>query len=62
MDELLTAKEAAAKLRVSVNTLRAMVQSGRVPVVRIGARGYRFHWEQVIEALKNQEQGSNGEG
>ena len=61
MDQLLTAQETAARLRVSINTLRAMVQDGRVPVVRIGARGYRFDWESVLQALKSQDQGSDGE-
>jgi excisionase family DNA binding protein len=61
MDQLLTAQETAARLRVSINTLRAMVQAGRVPVVRIGARGYRFDWESVLQALKSQDQGSDGE-
>ena len=42
--DLLTLTEAAAWLRVSTSTLRAMCERGEIAHVRVGSRGqYRFH-------------------
>ena len=38
-EPLLTAKEAAALLRVHVNTVKRMIRNGQLPVYRFGERG-----------------------
>lgn len=47
---MLTATELAAELRVSVETVRRLARSGRVPATRLGRR-YRFDRARVLEAL-----------
>ena len=38
-DQLLTAKQAAARLSVHVNTVKRLVRHGEIPHYRLGARG-----------------------
>lgn len=44
---LLTAREAADRLAVSLRTLRTITSEGALPVVRVGARGLRIHPEDL---------------
>jgi len=44
---LLTAREAADRLAVSLRTLRSIIGKGALPVVRVGARGLRVHPEDL---------------
>ena len=49
---LLTAKETAQKLGVTIGTLYRMARAGIIPAVRIGTgRGLRFEFEEVKAAL-----------
>jgi excisionase family DNA binding protein len=49
---LLTAKELAKKLGVTIGTVYRMVRSGIIPAVRIGiGRSLRFDFEEVKAAL-----------
>jgi len=41
MDELLTVKEVAARLKVNPQTVRRWIRTGRLPAVRYGARAWR---------------------
>ncbi|MCK6460276.1 MAG: helix-turn-helix domain-containing protein [Planctomycetes bacterium] len=44
---LLTAREAADRLAVSLRTLRTIIGQGELPVVRVGIRGLRIHPEDL---------------
>jgi excisionase family DNA binding protein len=44
---LLTAREAADRLAVSLRTLRTIISEGALPVVRVGTRGLRVHPEDL---------------
>lgn len=44
---LLTADQVAARLNVSVRTVRAWVAAGRLPVVRLGRRCVRIELHEV---------------
>jgi len=44
---LLTAREAADRLAVSLRTLRTIISEGALSVVRVGARGLRIHPEDL---------------
>jgi excisionase family DNA binding protein len=46
MDHLLTAKEVAAMLRVSSQTLYKMLEQGEIPAVKIGSQ-WRFDREKI---------------
>ena len=49
---LLTAKQTAQKLGVTLGTLYRMARAGVIPAVRIGTgRGLRFDFEEVKSAL-----------
>jgi excisionase family DNA binding protein len=51
MDHLLTAKEVAAMLRVSSQTLYKMLEQGEIPAVKIGSQ-WRFDREKVKSWLE----------
>ncbi len=52
-DHLMSVKQAAAFLHVSVNTLRRWSDTGMVRVVRIGERGdRRFFESDILEFLE----------
>ena len=54
-EPLLTAKEAAARLHVHVNTVKRMVRLGEIAHYRFGVRGdLRFHAEDVDAWLAQQ--------
>lgn len=49
---LLTVKQAAARLSVSVSTIERLVRNGVLPLHRVGPRGpRRFHLHDVDRAL-----------
>lgn len=45
--EYVTIQEAAAILHVSIATIRRMIRSGRLPVVRLGPRTIRIRREDL---------------
>ncbi|MBA4150300.1 MAG: excisionase family DNA-binding protein [Verrucomicrobia bacterium] len=50
-DEMLTKKELAAKLKVGVRTIERLMQSGRLPFLKL-PNLVLFHWPDVLEQLK----------
>jgi excisionase family DNA binding protein len=52
MPTLLTIRQAAAEINVCRNTLRAMIDDGRVRATNINPRGKRPTWRVVAESLK----------
>ena len=58
--ELLTTAEAAERLGVSAETLRALVRRGVVPEVRVSAKIRRYIWRDVVAAVRRAE-GSDDE-
>jgi hypothetical protein len=50
-DEMLTKKELAAKLRVTVRTIENWQRAGFLPYMKISSV-VLFHWPEVIEYLK----------
>lgn len=50
---LLTAREAADRLAVSLRTLRTIISQGALPVVRVGARGLRVHPEDLDRFIED---------
>ena len=51
---LLTKKELAKCLRSTERSINNYVAQGIIPSIKLGAL-VRFNWEQVCEALENQE-------
>lgn len=51
--ELISLKEAAKRLGVSVGSLRAWIRDGQVPAYRLGQRFTRVSWEEVLGALSS---------
>lgn len=58
MDHLLTAKEVAALLRVSSQTLYKMLEQGEIPAVKIGSQ-WRFDREKIRNWLEGRADESN---
>lgn len=54
---LLTSREAAAALRLSLRTLQALTRDGTIPSVRIGPRTVRYRPEALTKWLAAQEKG-----
>ena len=52
MNSLLTIRQAAAQINVCRNTLRAMIDDGRVRAKNINPRGKRPTWRVVAESLR----------
>ena len=52
MPKLLTIRQAAAEINVCRNTLRAMIDDGRVRAKNINPRGKRPTWRVVAESLQ----------
>jgi excisionase family DNA binding protein len=50
-DKLLTVGEVAQRLRLSIPVVRSLVNAGRVPVIRLNQRVWRFHWPTVLHAI-----------
>ncbi|WP_084658121.1 helix-turn-helix domain-containing protein [Thermogemmatispora onikobensis] len=53
---LMTAKEAADYMRVSVRTIRDWVKKGLIPVVPVGAQEYRFTKKDLDHYIETQRQ------
>lgn len=51
--ELLTYKQAAALLQVSVTTLQLWAKQGKVNKVRVGTSGIRFRRADIVSAVQN---------
>ena len=49
--DLLTLTEAAKRLGVHIQTIRAWTREGRIPSYRMGQRYVRVSWSALIEAL-----------
>lgn len=52
-EELLTADEVGARLRVSPSTIHLWARDGLVPAVRVNAKIIRFDLHAVIRALSS---------
>ena len=52
VSELLTIKEAARALRLHPETVRRLLNDGKIPAVKIG-RSWRIHLRTMIESDKN---------
>ncbi len=51
-NRLLTIDELAQKLQLRVACIRAKVNQGQIPCIRLNARVWRFHWPTVLKALQ----------
>ena len=51
--ELLTKKEIARHLRVSVRSINSWMLKGKIPFLRITRRCVRFRLKHVLEALEH---------
>lgn len=51
MSANLKTKELAAELRVSVETVKAWVRTGRIPCTKLGPKIYRYDLAAVLAAL-----------
>jgi excisionase family DNA binding protein len=51
-EQLLTVEQLAERLQYSVQWVRAKVRRGKIPVIRLNARAWRFHWPTVLAALQ----------
>jgi hypothetical protein len=51
-ERLLTIRELAERLQMSVVSVRFHVRYGRIPVIRFNTRTWRFHWATVLDALR----------
>ncbi len=49
---LLTAKEAAGRLNVCLRTLRMLIASGAIPVIRLSPRSLRIHPDDLDEFIE----------
>ena len=54
---LLTSREAAAALRLSLRSLQSLTRAGLIPAVRIGPRTIRYRREALAEWLAAKEKG-----
>ena len=52
MDELLTLKELAERLRMHPRTVRILWRKRLIPGIRIGKRMLRFDFQHVVEELQ----------
>ena len=51
IESLLTVEQVAKKLQMPVRSVRALVASRGIPVIKISARRKRFNWGDVQDAL-----------
>jgi excisionase family DNA binding protein len=60
LNDLLSAKQVAAKFRVRPWTIYEMVKRGELPAVRVGKRILRFRPETIATWIADRETGSAG--
>ena len=60
-ERLVDAEAVAQALGVSAATVKKMAKEGRIPVVLLSGRPWRFDLEEVIAALKRKSEGMAGE-
>jgi excisionase family DNA binding protein len=58
LKNLLTAKEVAALLRVSTQTLYKMLEQGQIPAVKVGSQ-WRFDGDKVKHWIERQASSDN---
>jgi excisionase family DNA binding protein len=55
MTEILTRKEAAKVLKMSLHTLNYLVSANQIPYSRLGKRSVRFSQRRLMEWMKERE-------
>ena len=61
MTQLLTAKEAAARLRISMSTLRNWRKQGKGPrIIKLGPSTYRYSEDELKEYVESKIGQENG--
>jgi excisionase family DNA binding protein len=58
--ELINAREVAARLSVSAATVRLWAFQGRIPAIRFSAKVVRFAWDDVLAAIRERGRGEEG--
>lgn len=51
-DKLVSTRELASRLVLSVRTVRSWARAGRIPAIRVASNRYRFGWREVLESLR----------
>jgi excisionase family DNA binding protein len=51
VNDLISLRDAAARLGVHVTTLRAWVRTGRLPAYRVGERFVRVSWRELLDTI-----------
>lgn len=51
-NELLTTRQLAKRLRVTIHTIRRWAREGKLPHLRIGPKVIRFSWLEIQNAVK----------
>lgn len=59
-ERLLTTRELARRLAIGQGKVRSMVRDGLIPGVRIEPNGWRFDWNEVLRALREQRRTRGG--
>ena len=60
--ELLTARELAVRLRVSIDTIQIWTRSGTIPSLRFTRKAIRYDLSKVFAALAIQSKGGDRRG
>lgn len=50
-DRLISTRELATRLSLSVRTVRTLAKAGRIPAVRVTRNRLRFEWSDVLATL-----------
>ena len=54
-EKLLTVQELARRLDVGQCKVRNLAHEGRIPSVQVGPNGMRFDWQEVLAALRTEQ-------
>jgi len=57
MDDFLTAKELAARLKVKPSTVREWMRQGVIPAIKLTPKVVRFDLDQVVEFMREDKKG-----